>query len=81
MNLLKKSESIVGKSVVSAASPKKTVIQASTSELLKSVGEFLHQMCPKLKDFEPGDAVMWMRTVDRSLLLQGWQVGWMWTTK
>ncbi|XP_064647615.1 cyclin-dependent kinase 5 activator 1-like [Lineus longissimus] len=54
-------------------SPKKTVIQASTSELLRCLGEFLYRKCYKLKHFEPGDAVMWLRTVDRSLLLQGWQ--------
>ena len=54
-------------------SPKKTVIQASTSELLKCLGEFLCYRCYRLKHFEPGDAVMWLRSVDRSLLLQGWQ--------
>ncbi len=54
-------------------SPKKTIIQASTSELLKCLGEFLCQKCHRLRHFEPGDAVMWLRTVDRSLLLQGWQ--------
>ena len=54
-------------------SPKKTVIQASTSELLKSLGEFLCQRCHRLRQFEAGDAVLWLRTVDRSLLLQGWQ--------
>lgn len=53
---------------------KKTVIQASTSELLKCLGMFLHTRCYKLRDFQAGDAVMWLRTVDRSLLLQGWQV-------
>ncbi|XP_076348726.1 cyclin-dependent kinase 5 activator 1-like [Tachypleus tridentatus] len=52
---------------------KKTVIQASTSELLRSLGEFLFRKCRKVKDFQAGDAVMWLRTVDRSLLLQGWQ--------
>lgn len=52
---------------------KKTVIQASTSELLKCLGEYLSRRCPRLKDFQPGDAVMWLRTVDRALLLQGWQ--------
>lgn len=55
------------------SAPKKTVIQASTSELLKCLGMFLHDRCCKLKDFQAGDAVMWLRTVDRSLLLQGWQ--------
>ncbi|KAJ8866528.1 hypothetical protein PR048_032371 [Dryococelus australis] len=54
--------------------PKKTVIQASTSELLKCLGIYLHTKCYRLKDFQAGDAVMWLRTVDRSLLLQGWQV-------
>ncbi|XP_067625759.1 cyclin-dependent kinase 5 activator 1 isoform X2 [Eurosta solidaginis] len=53
--------------------PRKTVIQASTSELLKCLGIFLHYRCKKLKNFEAGDAVMWLRAVDRSLLLQGWQ--------
>ncbi|CAH2000620.1 unnamed protein product [Acanthoscelides obtectus] len=56
-----------------AGAPKKTVIQASTSELLKCLGMFLHAKCYKLRDFQAGDAVMWLRTVDRSLLLQGWQ--------
>lgn len=54
--------------------PRKTVIQASTSELLKCLGMFLHTRCYRLRDFQAGDAVMWLRTVDRSLLLQGWQV-------
>lgn len=54
--------------------PKKTVIHASTSELLKCLGIYLHSKCYRLKDFQAGDAVMWLRTVDRSLLLQGWQV-------
>ncbi|XP_043475052.1 cyclin-dependent kinase 5 activator 1 isoform X2 [Leptopilina heterotoma] len=53
--------------------PRKTVIQASTSELLKCLGLFLHNKCTRLRDFQAGDAVMWLRTVDRSLLLQGWQ--------
>ncbi|KAJ8923427.1 hypothetical protein NQ315_001986 [Exocentrus adspersus] len=60
--------------IVPVAAPKKTVIQASTSELLKCLGMFLHAKCYKLRDFQAGDAVMWLRTVDRSLLLQGWQV-------
>ncbi|XP_050044304.2 cyclin-dependent kinase 5 activator 1 [Dermacentor andersoni] len=58
----------------SGGSPqRKTVIQASTSELLRCLGEFLGQRCKRLRDFQPGDAVLWLRTVDRSLLLQGWQ--------
>lgn len=54
-------------------SPKRTVIQASTSELLKCLGEFLKRKCKRLKRFEACDAILWLRTVDRSLLLQGWQ--------
>lgn len=54
--------------------PKKTVIQASTSELLKCLGIYLHRRCYRIKNFQPGDAVLWLRTVDRSLLIQGWQV-------
>ncbi|KAH8249742.1 hypothetical protein KR032_011950 [Drosophila birchii] len=53
--------------------PRKTVIQASTSELLKCLGMFLHCRCQRLNNFDAGDAVMWLRAVDRSLLLQGWQ--------
>lgn len=54
--------------------PKKTVIQASTSELLKCLGIYLQRRCYRLKNFQPGDAVIWLRSVDRSLLIQGWQV-------
>jgi len=61
------------KTVDKGTSPRKTVIQASTSELLKSLGEFLYRRCRKLKHFEGMDAIVWLRTVDRSLLLQGWQ--------
>lgn len=53
---------------------KKTVVQASTSELLRCFGVFLFRRCHRLKDFQAADAVMWLRMVDRSLLLQGWQV-------
>lgn len=53
--------------------PKRTVIQASTSELLKCLGVFLKQKTPNLPNFQPADAILWLRTVDRTLLLQGWQ--------
>lgn len=52
---------------------KKTVIHASTTELLRCFGEFLYTRCSRLKCFEPDHATVWMRSVDRSLLLQGWQ--------
>ncbi len=64
----------VSEKSVSQPSCKKTVIQASTSELLKCLGHYLYKKCYKLRDFQPGDCIMWLRTVDRSLLLQGWQV-------
>lgn len=60
-------------SIRHSQSPKKTVIQASTSELLKCLGEFLCVRCPRLRHLEPSDCVSWLRTVDRTLLLQGWQ--------
>ena len=55
---------------------KKTVVQASTSELLRCFGVFLFRRCRRLNNFQAADAVMWLRMVDRSLLLQGWQVYW-----
>lgn len=64
-----------GSKQIGGASPsRKTVIQASTSELLKCLGSHLQTTCTQLSDFQAADAVMWLRTVDRSLLLQGWQV-------
>ncbi|XP_029448461.1 cyclin-dependent kinase 5 activator 1-like [Rhinatrema bivittatum] len=54
-------------------SPKRVVVQASTSELLKCLGEFLCRRCYRLKHLSPTDPILWLRSVDRSLLLQGWQ--------
>ncbi|GCC31077.1 cyclin-dependent kinase 5 activator 1-like [Chiloscyllium punctatum] len=54
-------------------SPKRVIVQASTSELLKCLGEFLCRRCYKLKHLAPTEPVLWLRSVDRSLLLQGWQ--------
>ena len=50
-------------------SRKKTVIQASTSELLRGLGHFLVVRC-KIRYFEPSHLVVWLRTVDRALILQ-----------
>ncbi|GCB64711.1 cyclin-dependent kinase 5 activator 1-like [Scyliorhinus torazame] len=58
---------------VSSISPKRVIVQASTSELLKCLGEFLCRRCYRLKHLSPTDPVLWLRSVDRSLLLQGWQ--------
>ncbi|XP_055520852.1 cyclin-dependent kinase 5 activator 1-like [Leucoraja erinacea] len=58
---------------VGVGSPKRVIVQASTSELLKCLGEFLCQRCYRVKHLSPTDPVLWLRSVDRSLLLQGWQ--------
>ncbi|XP_029023367.1 cyclin-dependent kinase 5 activator 1 [Betta splendens] len=58
---------------VVAASPRRVIVQASTSELLRCLGEFLCRRCFRLKHLSPADPVLWLRAVDRSLLLQGWQ--------
>lgn len=54
-------------------SPKRVIVQASTGELLKCLGEFLCRRCYRLKHLSPTDPILWLRSVDRSLLLQGWQ--------
>ncbi|NXO97316.1 CD5R1 kinase, partial [Certhia brachydactyla] len=56
-----------------AATPRRVVVQASTSELLRCLGEFLCRRCYRLKELSPGELISWFRSVDRSLLLQGWQ--------
>ncbi|XP_059800681.1 cyclin-dependent kinase 5 activator 1-like [Hypanus sabinus] len=56
-----------------AGSPKRVIVQASTSELLKCLGEFLCRRCYRVKHLSSTDPVLWLRSVDRSLLLQGWQ--------
>ncbi|VDP18084.1 unnamed protein product [Heligmosomoides polygyrus] len=48
---------------------RRTVIQASTSELLRGLGQFIAQNS-HISAFEPAHLVMWLRTVDRALLLQ-----------
>ncbi|CAG5898101.1 cyclin-dependent kinase 5 activator 1-like [Menidia menidia] len=57
----------------STGTPKRVIVQASTSELMRSLGEFLCRRCYRLKRLSPTDPVLWLRSVDRSLLLQGWQ--------
>ncbi|TNN41991.1 Cyclin-dependent kinase 5 activator 1 [Liparis tanakae] len=57
----------------SSSSPRRVVVQASTSELLRCLGDFLCRRCYRLKRLAPADPVLWLRAVDRSLLLQGWQ--------
>ncbi|XP_056275627.1 cyclin-dependent kinase 5 activator 1 [Pseudoliparis swirei] len=57
----------------SSASPRRVIVQASTGELLRCLGDFLCRRCYRLKRLAPADPVLWLRAVDRSLLLQGWQ--------
>jgi len=49
------------------------VLQASTSELMKCLSDFLRLRCSKLRNFQPSQAINWLRGVDRTLLVQGWQ--------
>ncbi|XP_013881100.1 cyclin-dependent kinase 5 activator 1 [Austrofundulus limnaeus] len=55
------------------ASPKRVIVQASTSELLRCLGDFLCCRCYRLERLSPADPVLWLRAVDRALLVQGWQ--------
>jgi len=60
--------------VESRTTSRKTVVQASTTELLGCLGEYLRRRCWRDgHSFDPCDATSWLRSVDRSLLLQGWQ--------
>lgn len=56
-----------------AGSPRRVIVQASTGELLRCLGDFVCRRCYRLKDLSPGELIGWFRSVDRSLLLQGWQ--------
>ncbi|XP_030643032.1 cyclin-dependent kinase 5 activator 2b [Chanos chanos] len=57
----------------SLISPRRVIVQASTGELLRCLGEFICRRCFKLKELSPNEVILWFRNVDRSLLLQGWQ--------
>lgn len=57
----------------SSSTPKRVIVQASTGELLRCLGEFLCGRCYRLKLLSPSEPVLWLRAVDRSLLIQGWQ--------
>ncbi|XP_062311766.1 cyclin-dependent kinase 5 activator 2b [Osmerus eperlanus] len=58
---------------LSVLSPRRVIIQASTGELLRCLGDFLCRRCYKLKELSSGEVVLWFRNVDRTLLIQGWQ--------
>ncbi|KAG9349252.1 hypothetical protein JZ751_027695 [Albula glossodonta] len=57
----------------SLLSPRRVIVQASTGELLRCLGEFMCRRCFKLKELTPSEVILWFRNVDRSLLIQGWQ--------
>uniref|UniRef100_A0A8D0C5C8 Cyclin-dependent kinase 5 activator n=1 Tax=Salvator merianae TaxID=96440 RepID=A0A8D0C5C8_SALMN len=56
-----------------AGSPRRVIVQASTGELLRCLGDFVCRRCYRLKELGPSEVIGWFRNVDRSLLLQGWQ--------
>ncbi|XP_044222822.1 cyclin-dependent kinase 5 activator 2b [Thunnus albacares] len=58
---------------LSLLSPRRIVIQASTGELLRCLGDFMCRRCYKVKELNSGEVILWFRNVDRTLLLQGWQ--------
>ncbi|KAM9851307.1 cyclin-dependent kinase 5 activator 2b [Aulostomus maculatus] len=60
-------------SSLSLSSPRRIVIQASTGELLRCLGDFMCRRCYKLKELNSGEVILWFRNIDRTLLLQGWQ--------
>lgn len=60
-------------SSLSLLSPRRIVIQASTGELLRCLGDFVCRRCFRLKDLNSGEVILWFRNIDRTLLLQGWQ--------
>lgn len=77
ISLLKKSETfpaiLDNNNVAPTTKQKKTIIQASTSELLKCLGEFLCRRCRKISSLQTSDIGNWLRMIDRSLMFQGWQ--------
>ena len=53
---------------------RRTIIQASTTELLRCFSEYLCLSCSHLlPSLDPMDCIIWIRSADRQLILQGWQ--------
>jgi len=62
------------RSIEKNTSSRKTIIQASTSELLRCLGEYLCSCCSHLLPIlDPLDCILWIKSADRQLILQGWQ--------
>jgi len=53
--------------------PGHTIVQASTSDLLFCLGEFLRHRCRHVIDLRASDVSTWLRDVDASLISYGWQ--------
>lgn len=52
----------------------KTIIQASTNELLRCLSEYLRSCCSHLLPIlDPMECILWIKSADRQLILQGWQ--------
>ncbi|XP_056146081.1 cyclin-dependent kinase 5 activator 2b [Lampris incognitus] len=60
-------------SSLSIISPRRVIVQASTGELLRCLGDFMCRRCSKLKELTCADVILWFRNIDRTLLIQGWQ--------
>jgi cyclin-dependent kinase 5 activator 1 len=59
---------------IEKSTTRKTIIQASTSELLRCLGEYLCSCCSHLSPIlDPMDCILWIKSADRQLILQGWQ--------
>ncbi|XP_063791852.1 cyclin-dependent kinase 5 activator 1-like [Pseudophryne corroboree] len=56
-------------------SAKYQMVQATTSELLSCLGEFIHPRCKKLKNLSPTQIALWMTSIDRYLSGCGQLVG------
>jgi cyclin-dependent kinase 5 activator 1 len=53
---------------------RRTIIQASTSELLRCLSEYLCSSCQHLSPIlDPIDCIIWIKSADRQLIMQGWQ--------
>lgn len=63
----------VQKQQPSSQSPVRIVVQASTGELLLCLGRFLRRRCLNISDLTSNEVIAWIRNVDRTLLMQGWQ--------
>ncbi|XP_030209489.1 LOW QUALITY PROTEIN: cyclin-dependent kinase 5 activator 2-like, partial [Gadus morhua] len=46
---------------------------ASTGQLLLCLSDFLRRRCSRLQQLSSSEVISWLRDVDRTLLVQGWQ--------